>query len=159
MKRGCRQQEWWSRQKGKGKRGTNCWSVYRFPKKTRPRSMDTPSPIKQSKAGELSKRRKMGRGGEAHIPAERNMICIVRGTLNANTRLFSSVPDANVVTRRSHCERGTWRGLNRGSHGRDVSHVTKEGSCCAVIKSICEKVSAGPVGEGGFAAQQRKLKQ
>ena len=91
-----------------------------------------------------------GRGGEAHIPAERNIICIVRGTLNANTRLFSSVPDANVVTSRSHCEMGTWRGLSRGSHGRDVSHVTKEGSCCAVINNICEKVSAGPVGEGGF---------
>ena len=64
------------------------------------------------------------------------MICIVRGTLNANTILLSSVPDANVVTRRSHCEMGTWRGLSRGINERDVSHITKEGSCCAVIKSI-----------------------
>ena len=33
-----------SRQKGKGKRGTICWSVYRFPMKRRPRSIDTASP-------------------------------------------------------------------------------------------------------------------
>ena len=38
---GCRQQEWCSRQR---KRGTICWSVYRFPMKMRPRIIDTASP-------------------------------------------------------------------------------------------------------------------
>jgi hypothetical protein len=90
-----------------------------------------------------------------HLPAVRNTICTVRGTLYAYTRLFSSEPDAKVVTWSNHCARGTWRGFSRGSHGRDrvddASQVTKEGSCCAVMKSICENVSAGPamVSEGG----------
>ena len=85
--------------------------------------------------------------GKLYVPAERNMICIVRGTLNANTMLLSSVPDANVVTRRSHREMGTWGGFSRGSHDRGMSHITKEGSCCTAIKSICEKVTAGPMDE------------
>ena len=87
----------------------------------------------------------------SHVPAERNTICTVRGTLYAYTRLFSSEPDAKVVTWSSHCATGTWRGLSRGSqrHDRDcdrddASQVRKEGSCCAVVKSICENVSAGP---------------
>ena len=88
---------------------------------------------------------------QATLPAERNTICTVRGTLYAYTRLFSSEPDAKVVTWSNHCAMGTWRGLSRGSqeHERDrdcddASQVTKEGSCCAAMKSICENVSAGP---------------
>jgi hypothetical protein len=97
-----------------------------LPMKTRPRSMDTASPNKKKlkkKAprvrgpvlfvnDQLSFRRvhtreKVEWRRETYVPAERNTICSVRGTLNANTRLFSSVPDANVVTWRSHCVMGT----------------------------------------------------
>jgi hypothetical protein len=105
------------------------------------------------------------------LPAVRNTICTVRGTLYAYTRLFSSEPDAKVVTWSNHCARGTWRGFSRGSHDHDrdrvddgdddASQVTKEGSCCAVMKSICENVSAGPVvvsergtGTGGVPSQR-----
>lgn len=69
------------------------------------------------------------------------------GTLNANTILFSSVPDAKVVTWSSHCAMGTWRGLSRSGNDDDdddLSQIMKDGSCWAVMKSIWENVSAGP---------------
>ena len=93
------------------------------------------------------KKSREGRGNaNNNLPAERNTICIVGGTLNANTILFSSVPDAKVVTWSSHCVMGTWRGLNRSGNDDDgLSQVMKDGTCWAVMKSICENVSAGPV--------------
>ena len=99
-----------------------------MPMKTRPRSIDTASPGKKKKAPARARRpvfvndqlgfsarkdsrrvraRARVRREKTYVPAERNTICSVRGTLNANTRLFSSVPDANVVTWRSHCVMGT----------------------------------------------------
>ena len=47
------QQEWSSRQRGMEKRITICWSVYRFPMKMRPRSIDTASPASK-RASSLS---------------------------------------------------------------------------------------------------------
>lgn len=115
--------------------------------------MDTASPVHDPKLSARSyhtpKKEKVGReegdGGKekenarkVNLPAERNTICIVGGTLNAKTRLFSSVPDAKVVTWSSHCAMGTWRGLSRGSQARrrdddddsdDPSHIKKDGSC------------------------------
>ena len=77
------------------------------------------------------KKSREGRGkANNDLPAERNTICIVGGTLNANTILFSSVPDAKVVTWSSHCVMGTWRGLNRsGKDDDDLSQVMKDGNC------------------------------
>jgi hypothetical protein len=96
-----------------------------------------------------------------YVPAERNTICTVSGTLYAYTRLFNSEPDAKVVTWSNHCAMGTCRGLSLGSQDRDsddASHVKKEGSCCAVMKSICENVSAGPalVSEGEGVRRRRR---
>lgn len=101
----------------------------------------------------IRQRKGVGDAANDILPAERNTICIVGGTLNANTRLFSSVPEAKVATWSRCCATGTWRGLSRGSQESEseserrdsLFQVMKDGSCCAVMKSICENVSAVPV--------------
>jgi hypothetical protein len=97
--------------------------------KKRPRSIDTARPVHNNpilSTTDPEEKVRTGARGErerermrdSYLPAERNTICNVGGTLNANTRLFSRVPDAKVVTCSKYCEMGTLRGLRRGSQSQ-----------------------------------------
>lgn len=63
---------------------------------------------------------------QLNMPAERNTICIVNGTENANTQLFIRDPEVRTSTCNAQLLSGTCRGFKRGKPPL-VGNSKKEG--------------------------------
>lgn len=103
--------------------------MYLFLRNSRPKSIETAKPGMEGRFVRSPQIKPA-----CHSPPERNIICTVRGTENANAQLFKRDPAVMTRTCKNHRERGTCRGFNRGR--KDDLNSRKEGRDWMVTNAI-----------------------